>query len=269
LGTIPVRPEIGQSTIGEFDPGLPALPPEHLLRLSWTHFIELIRIDDPLKRAFYEVQCLQGNWSIHQLQRQIGSLLYERTGLSTDKESVIGRAASQDFPPSITTLPRDPYVLEFAGLAERPSYSEADLESALLDHLQAFLLELGTGFCFEARQKRITIGNEHDYIDLVFYHRFLRCHLLVDLKIRPFSHRDAGQMNFYLNYFKQKMMATEDNPPVGVILCSDKDQTKVQFATAGLDNQLFVSRYLVALPSAEELKKFIESDHQAIESSMR
>jgi predicted nuclease of restriction endonuclease-like (RecB) superfamily len=168
LGTIPVRPEIGQSTIGEFDPGLPALPPEHLLRLSWTHFIELIRIDDPLKRAFYEVQCLQGNWSIHQLQRQIGSLLYERTGLSTDKESVIGRAASQDLPPSITTLPRDPYVLEFAGLAERPSYSEADLESALLDHLQAFLLELGTGFCFEARQKRITIGNEHDYIDLVF-----------------------------------------------------------------------------------------------------
>jgi hypothetical protein len=111
LGTIPVRPEIGQSTIGEFDPGLPALPPEHLLRLSWTHFIELIRIDDPLKRAFYEVQCLQGNWSIRQLQRQIGSLLYERTGLSTDKESVIGRAASQDLPPSITTLPRDPYVL--------------------------------------------------------------------------------------------------------------------------------------------------------------
>ena len=111
LGTIPVRPEIGQSTIGEFDPGLPALPPEHLLRLSWTHFIELIRIDDPLKRAFYEVQCLQGNWSIHQLQRQIGSLLYERTGLSTDKQSVIDRASSQDLPPSIVTLLRDPYVL--------------------------------------------------------------------------------------------------------------------------------------------------------------
>jgi len=269
LGTIPVRPEIRQSAIGEFDPGPPPVRPEHLLRLSWTHFIELIRIDDPLKRAFYEAECLEGNWSIRQLQRQIGSLLYERTGLSTDKESVIGRASSQDLPPSIAALLRDPYVLEFAGLAERPSYSEADLEAALLDHLQAFLLELGTGFCFEARQKRITIGNEHDFIDLVFYHRFLRCHILVDLKIRPFSHRDAGQMNFYLNYFKQKIMATEDNPPVGVILCSDKDQTKVQFATAGLDNQLFVSRYLVALPSTDTLRKFVESDREAIESSMR
>ena len=140
LGTIAMRPEIGQSAIGELDPDLPALPPEHLLRLSWTHFIELIRIDDPLKRAFYEAECLQGNWSIRQLQRQIGSLLYERTGLSTDKQSVIDRASSQDFPPSIVTLLRDPYVLEFAGLGERPSYSEADLESALLDHLQAFIV---------------------------------------------------------------------------------------------------------------------------------
>ena len=269
FAAIPVRPEIGQSAIGEFDPGLPTLRAEHLLRLSWTHFIELIRIDDPTKRAFYEAECLHGNWSIRQLQRQMGSLLYERTGLSTDKESVIRRANSQESPSSIATLLRDPYVLEFAGLAERSSYSEADLESALLDHLQAFLLELGTGFCFEARQKRITIGNEHDYIDLVFYHRFLRCHILLDLKIRPFSHGDAGQMNFYLNYFKQNMMATEDNPPVGVILCSDKDQTKVQFATAGLDNHLFVSRYLVALPSAEELSKFIESDREAIERGMR
>jgi len=143
FAAIPARPEIGQSAIGEFDPGLPALPPEPLLGLSWTHFIELIRIDDPLKRAFYEAECLYGHWSIRQLQRQIGSLLYERTGLSTDKESVIRRASSQDSPASIATFLRDPYVLEFAGLAERPSYSEADLESALLDHLQTFLLELG------------------------------------------------------------------------------------------------------------------------------
>jgi hypothetical protein len=127
LGTIPVRPEIRQSAIGEFDPGPPPVRPEHLLRLSWTHFIEMIRIDDPLKRAFYEAECLEGNWSIRQLQRQIGSLLYERTGLSTDKESVVGRASSQDLPPSIAALLRDPSVLEFAGLAERPSYSEADL----------------------------------------------------------------------------------------------------------------------------------------------
>ena len=186
-----------------------------------------------------------------------------------DKKAVVRSAQTQDSSSSIATLLRDPYVLEFAGLAERPSYSEADLESALLDHLQVFLLELGTGFCFEARQKRITIGNEHDYIDLVFYHRIVRCHVLLDLKIRPFSHGDAGQMNFYLNYFKRQMMGVQDNPPVGIILCSDRDQTRVEYATAGLDNQLFVSRYLVALPSAEELRALIQHDREAIESGMR
>lgn len=266
LGTLAARMEIRQSPIGESALSQSVLRPEHLLRLSWTHFLELIRIEDPLKRSFYEVECIQGNWSVRQLQRQIGTLLYERTGLSKDKEMILRQANVQGSPAPITALFRDPYVLEFAGLAERPSYSEADLESALLDHLQAFLLELGTGFCFEARQKRITVGNEHDYIDLVFYHRLLRCHILLDLKIRPFSHGDAGQMNFYLNYFKRRMMAAGDNPPVGIILCSDKDQTKVEFATAGLDNQLFVSRYLVALPSAEALSDFIERDREAIES---
>ena len=186
-----------------------------------------------------------------------------------DTEAVVRRADTQEPSTPIAALLFDPYVLEFAGLAERPSYSEGDLESALLDHLQAFLLELGSGFCFEARQKRITLGNEHDYIDLVFYHRILRCHVLLDLKIRPFSHGDAGQMNFYLNYFKRQVMAVDDNPPVGIILCSDRDQTKVEFATAGLDNQLFVSRYLVALPSAEELREFIQRDREAIENTMR
>jgi predicted nuclease of restriction endonuclease-like (RecB) superfamily len=269
FAAIPSGEEIRQSPIGESDRSPAGLSPENLLRLSWTHFIELIRIEDPLKRTFYEVESLRGNWSVRQLQRQIGSLLYERTGLSTDKEAVIRRAYTQESSPSIVALLRDPYVLEFAGLAERPSYSEADLESALLDRLQAFLLELGTGFCFEARQRRITVGNEHDYVDLVFYHRILRCHVLLDLKIRPFSHRDAGQMNFYLNYFKRQIANADDNPPVGIILCSDRDQTKVEFATAGLDNQLFVSRYLVALPSAEELSKFIQRDREAIESSMR
>ena len=149
---IPSGSEIRQSVIGESNQDPATLPPENLLRLSWTHFIELIRIDDPLKRAFYEIECLRGNWSVRQLQRQIGSLLYDRTGLSIDKEAVVRRAHTQDSSSSIATLLRDPYVLEFAGLAERPSYSEADLESGLLDHLQAFLIELGTGFCFEARQ---------------------------------------------------------------------------------------------------------------------
>jgi predicted nuclease of restriction endonuclease-like (RecB) superfamily len=243
------------------------LPADLVLRLSWTHLIDLLAIDDPWKRAFYENECLKGNWSKRQLQRQIGSLLYERTGLSTDKAAVIERARQQaaEATNSIADLIRDPYVLEFTGLAEQPRYRESDLETALLDHLQAFLLELGTGFCFEARQKRVTVGNEHDYLDLVFYHRILRCHLLIDLKVRPFQHGDAGQMNFYLNYWKSEAMADGDNPPVGLLLCSGKDQTKVEYATTGLDRRLFVSRYLVALPKPEQIEQLIERDRAAWE----
>ena len=140
--------------------------------------------------------------------------------------------------------------------------------TTLLTHLQSFLLELGVGFCFEARQKRITVGRQHDYIDLVFYHRRLRCHVLIDLKIRPFKHGDAGQMNFYLNWWKAHGMEEGDAPPVGIILCSDRDQSAVEFATAGMDQQLFISRYLVALPSAEKLRAFLEADRDQIESLM-
>ncbi len=245
------------------------LPVEMLLRLSWTHLIDLLAIHDPWKRAFYENECLKGNWSKRQLQRQIGSLLYERTGLSTDKTAVINRARAQatGSPAAIADLIRDPYVLEFAGLAEKPHYLESDLEQALLDLLQSFLLELGAGFCFEARQKRITVGNEHDYLDLVFYHRILRCHLLIDLKTRAFQHGDAGQMNFYLNYWKDTLLVSGDQPPVGLLLCTDKDQTKVEYATGGLDHRLFVSRYLIALPKPEELERLIETDRAVWEQA--
>lgn len=242
------------------------LPPEQLARISWTHFLELVRIDDPWKRAFYENELLQGHWSKRQLQRQIGSLLYERTGLSTHKKGVIERARKQEPPETIVEMLRDPYILEFTGLSERPEYSENELESALLDHLQRFLLELGRGFCFEARQFRMTEGRKHHRVDLVFYHRILRCHVLIDLKIRAFKPEDAGQMNFYVNWFKANMMHKGDNPPVGILLCSDKDGTEVEFATAGMDQKLFVSRYLVALPSVEKLRRFLEADRERIES---
>jgi len=274
------RFQIGQSPIGQFEsseqPPSPIgrstkqpkpLTAKMVLLFSWTHLIEFLRIDDPWKRAFFENECLKGNWSVRQLQRQIGSLLYERTGLSTNKETVINHAREQapDNSASVTDLIRDPYILEFTGLAEKPYYLEKDLEAALLDHIQTFLLELGNGFCFEARQKRITVGNEHDYIDLVFYNRKLRCHLLIDLKIRAFQHGDAGQMNFYLNYWKDQMMEEGDNPPVGLILCAGKESAKVEYATAGIDEQLFVSRYLVALPKPEELEALIERDQAVFE----
>ena len=241
---------------------------KNLMRLSWTHLQELIRLDDPWQRAFYESECIKGSWSIRQLQRQIGSLLYERTGLSTNKKSVIQRARTQEPRQSISDVLRDPYILEFTGLAERTEYSELDLETILLDHLQKFLLELGRGFCFEARQFRITEGRRHHRVDLVFYHRLLRCHVLIDLKIRPFKPSDAGQMNFYVNWFKAHMMEEGDQPPIGILLCSDRDEAAVEFATAGMDQKLFVSRYLVALPSVEKLRSFLETDRERIESLM-
>jgi len=245
------------------------LSADQILQLSWTHWIELLHLDDPWKRAFYENECVEANWSVRQLQRQIGSLLYERTGLSSDKRAVIeaARTLSAEAPAAIADVIRDPYVLEFVGLAEKPHYRESDLESALLDHLQSFLLELGAGFCFEARQKRITVGNAHDYIDLVFYHRRLRCHVLIDLKVRVFEHGDAGQMNFYLNYWKANEVEEGDGPPVGLLLCSDRHATKVEYATGGMDRQIFVSRYQVALPSPDQLREFIEADRAALEAS--
>lgn len=241
------------------------LPVSDVLRLSWTKLQELIRIEDPWKRAFYERECLLGHWSVRQLQRQVESLLFERTGLSTDKKSVIKRAHKQEPRETIADVLRDPYILEFTGLVDRPEYSEQELETALLDHLQKFILELGRGFCFEARQFRMTEGRRHHRVDLVFYHRLLRCHVLIDLKIRAFKPEDAGQMNFYLNWFKANMMTEGDSPPIGIILCSDRDGTEVEFATAGMDQKLFISRYLVALPSAEKLRAFLEADRDQIE----
>lgn len=268
-GLILALPAIRQTVSDELAPlpaGIKPLSPQLVLQLTWSHLLEILRLDDPLKRIFYENECLKGRWSVRQLQRQIGSLLFERTGLSKDKAAVLRRAQQQNRPSDIADLLRDPYVLEFTGLAERPAYSENDLETALLDHLQAFLLELGAGFCFEARQKRITVGNRHDHADLVFYHRILRCHVLLDLKVRAFTHADAGQMNFYLNWWKAHGVAPGDQPPVGIILCSDQDQATVEYATGGLDQKLFISRYLVALPTARLLTRFLEQDRDRLEA---
>ena len=237
-----------------------SFPPEHLLsRLSFSHFIELIKADDPLKRAFYEVQTVKNNWSVRELNRAMGTLLFERTGLSINKEAVIAKVKDQ-----IPVLPLDivknPYFLEFLGLEEKPEYSESDLEEAIINHLQKFMIELGRGFCFEARQKRITFDNKHYRIDLVFYNRILKCHVLLDLKVGEFDHGDAGQMNVYLNYYRKNEMTDGDNPPIGIILCANKNDSLVEYATSGLPQEVFVSKYLVHLPSVDELKQLIESD---------
>lgn len=239
-----------------------SFPPEVLLsRLSFSHFIELINADTPLKRAFYEVQSIKNNWSVRELNRAMSTLLFERTGLSTNKETVIAKA-KDEIPALPVDVVKNPYFLEFLGLEEKPEYSESDLEEAIINHLQKFLIELGRGFCFEARQKRITFNNKHYRIDLVFYNRILKCHVLLDLKVGEFDHADAGQMNVYLNYFRKNEMTDGDNPPVGIILCASKDDALVEYATTGLPQEVFVSKYLVQLPSVDELKMLIESDRK-------
>jgi len=237
-----------------------AVPGERLVeRLSFTHFVEMIKLGDPLKRAFYEIECLRGNWSVRTLKRQIASLYYERSGLSNDKDKLAElaqRGAEQAGP----RLPiRDPYVFEFLGIKPREAMSESDLEDALLDKLQEFLLELGHGFCFEARQKSILIGDTRGFIDLVFYHRILKCHLLIELKVDEFTHEHLGQLNTYVSWYRRNMMADGDGPPVGLLLCTHKDHALVEYALAGMDNQLFVSKYQLELPRKEDIQSFLEA----------
>ncbi len=228
-----------------------------LTRLSFSHFLELLNLDSSSQRLFYELQTIKNNWSVRELKRAINSMQYERTGLSIDKTTVMQEDMSiPDLKPE--NVLRSPYLLEFLGLDEKPSYTETDLESAIIAHLQAFLIELGRGFCFEARQKRITFGNTHYRIDLVFYHRILKCHVLIDLKIGEFTHSDAGQMNVYLNYYKENELQKGDNPPVGIILCAGKEEALVKYATAGLSQKVFVSKYLTNLPTEAEFQKVIE-----------
>ena len=236
------------------------IPPTTLIqKLSFSHFIELLKLDNSTQRSFYEIQSIKNVWSVRELQRAINSLLYERTGLSQHKDAVLQKYATGGGL-SPQDVFRNPYMLDFLGLEEKSEYSESDLEQAIIDHLQHFLLELGQGFCFEARQKRITFDNTHYKIDLVFYHRILKCHVLVDLKIGEFSHADAGQMNVYLNYFADQEMQEGDNPPIGIILCAGHHQQLVKYATAGLAQQIFVSKYLINLPSEDALKQIIHAE---------
>lgn len=233
-------------------------PGKILEKLSYTHIEQLIGIDDDTKRAFYEMECIWGNWSVRELKRQINSLYYERSGLSENKEKLAELAHQNTEQAGGELVVRDPYVFEFLGLRSAEVMGESHLEDQLLDKMQEFLLELGHGFCFEARQKRILIGDEHFFVDLVFYHRILKCHMLVELKLEGFSQENIGQLNTYVSWYKKNMMSEGDNPPIGVLLCTDKNHALVEYALAGMDNQLFVSKYMLELPKKEEMQAFID-----------
>lgn len=235
--------------------------------LSYSHLLELSRIDPPLARAFYELETLKSRWSVRELKRQRDSMLFERIGLSKDVDAAAALAQSRiqpDVPADPEHIVRDPYVLEFLGLEGRMLPNESELESALLTHLQAFLLELGGGFAFVGRQYRITVGGRHNFIDLVFYHRGLRCLVAIELKLGRFTHEHAGQMNFYLNWLRENAALPDENPPIGIVLCADKDAEEVHYATGGLDRQVFVSRYLTALPSEEQLRRWLTDEREVV-----
>jgi predicted nuclease of restriction endonuclease-like (RecB) superfamily len=201
---------------------------------------------------------------VRELKCQRDSILFERAGLSRDREAVLALANQGRLLDIATANVRDLYVLEFLDLPERPAYSEADLESALLHHLQDFLLELGSDFAFVGRQYRITVGGRHHFIDLLFFHRRLRCLMAIDLKIGAFGHEDAGQMNFYLNYLRENLSLKEENPPVGIVLCADKDAEEVHYATGNLDHQIFVSRYLTRLPTEQQLRAWLSEERELL-----
>lgn len=263
-----VNNEIFQSLIGKSDNDVKTISVENpslfLSKISFTHIVEFLKFDNPIQRSFYEIQTIKNNWTVRQLQREINSMLYERIGLSSDKELMFEKLKT-DTLSNFSEIVKSPYILEFLNIPEQSQFSENDLEQSIINHLQNFLVELGRGFCFEARQKRISFNNKHYRIDLVFYHRILKCHVLIDLKIGDFDHSDAGQMNVYLNYFKENEMVENDNPPIGIILCSQKDNALVHYALGGLSQEIFVSKYKLQLPTEQELKNIIEIDVKSFE----
>lgn len=232
--------------------------------LGWSIYCELIKIEGEQERGFYEAQCRNEGWSVRELKRQKASGLFERLALSSDTEGVTRLAQEGQVVTAPSDLIRDPYVLEFLGLPELGHYDEQELEARLIHKLQDFLLELGKGFAFVGSQYRMTLANRHYYADLVFYHCILKCYVIIDLKVGEVQHEHIGQMNLYLNYFSTEVNADDDNPPIGLILAKEKDDILVEYATGGLTNQLFVSRYLLHLPDkkllAERLRDMLEDE---------
>ncbi|MGB3947345.1 MAG: PDDEXK nuclease domain-containing protein [Bacteroidia bacterium] len=228
-------------------------------KLSWSHFIVLLGISDESARNFYEKQSINENWSKRELERQIDSSLFERLALSMDKKGVIQLSEKGHIATTPTEIIKDPYVLDFLKISQNNKVTEKHLEQKIIDNLQLFLLELGKGFTFVSRQYKISLRNKHFYIDLVFYHRILKCFVVIDLKTRPVRHTDIGQMNLYLNYFKTEENVENDNEPIGIILSADKDEVLVEYATGGISNKIFVSKYQLYLPDKKLLQKQVKA----------
>ena len=238
--------------------------PSH--QLSWSHYVELLKLDDELERGFYEKQAIAERWSVPELKRQKASSLFLRLAASTDKAGILQLAAQGQIVAQPGDLLREPYVFEFLKIPEPYRISETQLEAVLCDHLQPFLLELGKGFTFVGRQYRVTINNSHYKVDLVFYHRILRCFVLIDLKLDDVQHHDIGQMNLYLGYFANEENVEGDNPPIGIILSRNKNELLVEYATYGMNSQLFVQKYQLYLPDREALRRELELSLREVES---
>jgi predicted nuclease of restriction endonuclease-like (RecB) superfamily len=231
-----------------------------LSEISFTHFVELIKIEDSIKRRFYELIILKITPSVKELKRNINTLTFERFGLSENKETAIQQVYNKIMPAGADDVVKSHYFFEFLNLKQIHLIEESELEQALINHLQEFLIELGNGFCFEARQKRILVGNEYFFIDLVFYHRVLKCHVIVELKTDEAKHEHIGQLKTYIQYFKKQIQLADDNPPVGILLVTDQNKALVEFAVAESDKEIFVSKYLLELPDKALLAEMVENE---------
>ncbi|MDQ0594932.1 putative nuclease of restriction endonuclease-like (RecB) superfamily [Chryseobacterium ginsenosidimutans] len=245
------------SRISVEDPNYETLSRNSVFTLSWSHYIQLMKIDDENERNFYEIEATENNWSVRELTRQFNSALYERLALSKDKDDIKQLAQKGQIVEKPTDLLKSHYVLEFLDLKQDHRYSESDLETEIINKLEHFMLELGKGFLFEGRQRRFTFEGDSFFVDLVFYNRLLKCFVLFDLKIGKLTHQDIGQMQMYVNYYDRKVKLTEENPTIGIILCKEENKTVIEFTLPENNNTIFAKEYKAILPSKEELKKQI------------
>ena len=256
--------QISQKVSDQFK-NLPVVSSGRKFFLSWSHYLKLMRISNIEERHFYEIEAAKNGWSLSEMKRQFDSSLYERLALSRNKDKVARLASEGQTIENPEDAVKDPYVLEFLGLPELPEYSETELETKIIDHLQKFLLELGTGFAFIGRQVRFTFNEEHFRVDLVFYNRLLRCFVLFDLKIGELKHQDIGQMQMYVNYYDRKIKLVDENPTIGIVLCKDKNNAIVEMTLPENNTQIFASKYQTVLPSKEELKKLLEEQNNELD----